>query len=585
PYEAVRSRIQEWRARQTGADATPLALRRDLDAFLGASFPEAGAGEADSLSRRFEEVERLDRTLQMVFAWYGREDLGDSERLRHLHRTFEFDPLIVKARSLQDIQLTGLSESGLRLLPGAADSRGQVSERLLRFTADRDIELQSLYELDGQGLPITLKKAARPMLLDGLPFFSFSEELARFREELLFLAAKKVSSQQEYDSLLAKEKAHLRGKQFQLDEREMNELIFKAHAPNETLSTEEIEQWCRLHFERKPRRLLEEQRDALWQDYTAIEERVQNISQLLRAYTLYQRDVDYVVKTLDEADLRGRISGRKGAKAVMIVDQFTGRLMPGRRYSDGLHEALEAKEGVEVQAESQTLATITIQNFFRLYDKLSGMTGTAETESQEFFSTYKLEVVVIPTNRPVVRDDENDVIYRTRKEKYSAIVEEAIAMHEAGRSVLVGTISVEVSQLLSDMLTQRGVPIANWLKKGDVSQELESGRFHTVLNAKFHRQEAEIVAKAGLPGSITIATNMAGRGTDIKLHPEVANRGGLHIIGSEKHEARRIDRQLRGRSGRQGDPGSSRFYLSLEDDLMRLFGSDRITTMMSRLGP
>ncbi|MBN2357735.1 SEC-C domain-containing protein, partial [candidate division KSB1 bacterium] len=203
---------------------------------------------------------------------------------------------------------------------------------------------------------------------------------------------------------------------------------------------------------------------------------------------------------------------------------------------------------------------------------------------QEFFSTYKLDVIVVPTNRPVVRDDLNDVIYRTKKEKYNAIIEEAISMHDQGRPVLVGTISVDVSQRLSDMLTQRGVPIANWLKKGDVTQELESGRFHTVLNAKFHRQEAEIVSKAGLAGSITIATNMAGRGTDIKLTPEVVQRGGLHIIGSEKHEARRIDRQLRGRSGRQGDPGSSRFYLSLEDDLMRLFGSDRITNIMSRMG-
>ncbi|HNW60075.1 MAG TPA: SEC-C metal-binding domain-containing protein [bacterium] len=586
PWEAVRTRIAAWRAGQNpGMPGQPLALRVSLDAFLAESFPGSDGTAATSLSRRFEEVERLDRTLQMVFSWYGRTDLSDNERLRHLRRTFEIDPLVIHARPLQELQLNGLSENGMRLLPGSADARSQASARLLQLAGDRDLEPQNLFELDDEGVPQRLKKAARPMLLDNLPFFSFAEELAKFREEVLFLAAKKVNSQQEYESLLAKEKAHLRGKQILLDDREMAELIFKAHAPNETLTAEEIEGWCRLQFERKPRRLLDEQRDALWKDYTGIEERVQNISQLLRAYTLYQRDVDYVVKTLDDADLRGRIAGRKGAKAVMIVDQFTGRLMPGRRYSDGLHEALEAKEGVEVQAESQTLATITIQNFFRLYDKLAGMTGTAETESQEFFSTYKLEVVVIPTNRPVIRDDNNDVIFRTRREKYSAIVDEAIAMHEAGRSVLVGTISVEVSQLLSDMLTQRGVPIANWLKKGDVSQELESGRFHTVLNAKFHRQEAEIVAKAGLPGSITIATNMAGRGTDIKLHSEVAHRGGLHIIGSEKHEARRIDRQLRGRSGRQGDPGSSRFYLSLEDDLMRLFGSDRITTMMSRLGP
>jgi preprotein translocase subunit SecA len=586
PFDAVRTRIEEWRSRQSEhAGNTPMALRLSLDAFLDPLFPGADGARPGSLSRRFEEIERLDRTLQMVFAWYGRGDLTEGERLRYLHRTFEFDPLIIQARPLDQIHLAGLSENGMRLLAGAAEARSQVTDRLARYTSDRDIEQAMLFELDEQGLPAGLKKSARALLLDGLPFYSYTEELNKFREEVLFLATKKVQSQQEFDSLLAKDKAHLRGKHIQLDDREMGELIFKAHAPNEVLTSDEIEHWCRIHFERMPRRLLDEQRDALWRDYTAIEERVQNISQLLRAFTLYQRDVDYVVKTLDDADLRGRVSGRKGAKAVMIVDQFTGRLMPGRRYSDGLHEALEAKEGVEVQAESQTLATITIQNFFRLYEKLAGMTGTAETESQEFFSTYKLEVVVIPTNRPVIRDDHNDVIFRTRKEKYTAIVDEAIAMHEEGRSVLVGTISVEVSQLLSEMLTQRGVPIANWLKKGDVSQELESGRFHTVLNAKFHRQEAEIVAKAGLPGSITIATNMAGRGTDIKLHPEVANRGGLHIVGSEKHEARRIDRQLRGRSGRQGDPGSSRFYLSLEDDLMRLFGSDRITTMMSRLGP
>ena len=586
PYEAVHAKINEWRHEQNSDESrTPILLRLSLDDYLASAFPEAVRLPAGSLSRRFEEVERLERMLQMIFAWYDQTDLGDNERLRHLRRTFEFDPMIIKALPLDQIRLAGLTESGMRLLHGSAEARSQVSSRLLSLTADREIEQQALYERNAQGEPFRLKKSARPMLLEGLPFLSFSEELARFKEEILFLSAKKVNSQQEYESLLAKEKAHLRGKHILLDDREMSELIFKAHAPHEVLSGDEIENWCRLYFERKPRRMLDEQRELLWRDYTAVEERVQNISQLLRAYTLYQRDVDYVVKTLDEADLRGRISGRKGARAVMIVDQFTGRLMPGRRYSDGLHEALEAKEGVEVQAESQTLATITIQNFFRLYDKLAGMTGTAETESQEFFSTYKLDVVVIPTNRPVIRDDENDVIYRTRKEKYSAIVDEAIDMHEKGRSVLVGTISVEVSQLLSDMLTQRGVPIANWLKKGDVSQELESGRFHTVLNAKFHRQEAEIVAKAGLPGSITIATNMAGRGTDIKLHPEVATRGGLHIVGSEKHEARRIDRQLRGRSGRQGDPGSSRFYLSLEDDLMRLFGSDRITTMMSRLGP
>ncbi|HQG46978.1 MAG TPA: hypothetical protein PLG50_15065, partial [bacterium] len=433
PDAAVRAKIAEWQSRQNpGTHAQPVALRISLDAFLAEAFPDQAGNTAGSLSRRFEEVERLDRALQMIFSWYRRGDFSDSERLRHLRRTFDVDPLVIHARPLQEIQLNGLSESGMRLLPGAAEARSQVSSRLLHLAADKELEPQNLFDLDAEGLPVRLKKGARALLLDGLPFYSYTEELTRFREEVLFLATKKVNSQQEYESLLAKEKAHLRGKQFLLDDREMAELILKAHAPNETLAAEEIEQWCRLQFERKPRRLLEEQREALWQDYTAIEERVQNISQLLRAYTLYQRDVDYVVKTLDDADLRGRVSGRKGAKAVMIVDQFTGRLMPGRRYSDGLHEALEAKEGVEVQAESQTLATITIQNFFRLYDKLAGMTGTAETESQEFFSTYKLEVVVIPTNRPVIRKDENDVIFRTRKEKYNAIVEEAIAMHEEG---------------------------------------------------------------------------------------------------------------------------------------------------------
>ncbi len=582
-FAAVELKMAEWRQNANpSGDASPIQLRLGLDRFLTEAFPEANA--ASSLSRKFEEVERLHRIMQVVFEWLENPDWSDAEKNRHLHRYFEFDAVTREVRPAQ-IVFKGLSDSGSRLLRGSSESRRQIIERLLNLSANLDIEQDVLYELDASGFPLAMHKSARVLLLEGLPYFSYHDELQKFREEVLMLTAKKVTTQAEFESLLAKDKAHLRGKHVQLDDREMNELIFKAHSTKSILSSEEIEQWFRLHFERKPRRILEEQRDHLWKDYTAIEERVQNISQLLRAYTLYQKDVDYVVKTLDEADLRGRVSGKKGANAVMIVDQFTGRLMPGRRYSDGLHEALEAKEGVEVQAESQTLATITIQNFFRLYDKLAGMTGTAETEAQEFFSTYKLEVMVIPTNKPVIRDDENDVIYRTKKEKYNAIVEEAIAMHEQGRSVLVGTISVDVSQLLSDMLTQRGVPIANWLKKGDVTNELESGRFHTVLNAKFHRQEAEIVAKAGLPGSITIATNMAGRGTDIKLHGEVANRGGLHIIGSEKHEARRIDRQLRGRSGRQGDPGSSRFYLSLEDDLMRLFGSDRITTMMSRLGP
>ena len=578
-FQAMRQKINEWRnsgpALQTDNN---IALRLALDEFLGMAFPPAQQGQVVSWSRKFEEVDRISRIMEVVFTTPIHEGWNEADRQRHLRRYFtvEFNG--------QEIKIDGWSDAGLRNMLADAENRRHAANRLFEIMNAAEVEIESVFVMDGQGQPIGLQKALRSQLLDNLPFFSHQQELQRMREEIMHMTAKKANSKQEIDALLAREKSHLRGKHFLLDEREMNELIYKAHAPNAVISSEEMESWCNLHFERMPRRQLEAARDSLWRGYTQVEERVQNISQLLRAYTLYHKDVDYVVKSLEESEVR-RMGGQKGRKAVMIVDQFTGRLMPGRRFSDGLHEALEAKEGVEVQAESQTLATITIQNFFRLYKKLAGMTGTAETERQEFFSTYKLEVVVIPTNRNVVRNDQNDVIFRTKKEKYSAIIDEALAMHEQGRPVLVGTVSVDVSQRLSDMLNQRGVPIANWLKKGDVTNEITSGKFHAVLNAKYHKQEAEIVSKAGSGGMITIATNMAGRGTDIKLPPEVVAKGGLHIIGSEKHEARRIDRQLRGRSGRQGDPGSSRFYLSLEDDLMRLFGSDRITTMMSRLGP
>ena len=277
--------------------------------------------------------------------------------------------------------------------------------------------------------------------------------------------------------------------------------------------------------------------------------RIHNITQLLRAYTLYEKDVEYVVT-----------DGR-----VQIVDEFTGRVLSGRRYSDGLHQALEAKEKVTVERETQTLATITIQNYFRMYDKLAGMTGTAETEAEEFGSIYNLEVVGIPTNRPIVRDDRNDLIYKTTREKYNGVIDEIASCHEKGQPTLVGTISVEASELLSRMLKRRSIP-------------------HNVLNAKQHASEADIVEMAGQLGAVTIATNMAGRGTDIKLGEGMKELGGLHIIGTERHESRRIDLQLRGRSGRQGDPGSSVFYLSLEDDLMRLFNSERIASIMDRLG-
>jgi preprotein translocase subunit SecA len=308
-------------------------------------------------------------------------------------------------------------------------------------------------------------------------------------------------------------------------------------------------------------------RAAIEREYALKSEKLNIVHQLLRAHALYEKDVNYVVQ-----------EGQ-----VLIVDEFTGRTMPGRRWSEGLHQAVEAKEGVQVKGETQTMATITIQNYFRMYEKLAGMTGTAETEETEFFQIYKLEVSVIPTNKPVIRDDRHDLIYKTRREKYNAILEETERLHNLGFPVLVGTASVDASETLSRMFKRAGIK-------------------HEVLNAKYHQRESEIIALAGQPGAVTIATNMAGRGTDIKLGPgvteskpsvvkdgdgntvEVVEMGGLHIIGSERHEARRIDRQLRGRAGRQGDPGASQFFLSLEDDLMRMFNSERIAKLMDRMG-
>ena len=290
-------------------------------------------------------------------------------------------------------------------------------------------------------------------------------------------------------------------------------------------------------------------KDEILANYSVKSERVHTVNQLLKAYTLFEKDDEYVVM------------GNK----VLIVDEQTGRIMDGRRYSDGLHQAIEAKERVKVEAATQTFATITLQNYFRMYHKLAGMTGTAETEAGEFWDIYKLDVVVIPTNRPIARKDLNDRIYKTKREKYAAVIEEIVRLTEAGRPVLVGTTSVEISELLSRMLTMRKIK-------------------HNVLNAKLHQKEAEIVALAGQSSTVTIATNMAGRGTDIKLSPEVKAAGGLAIIGTERHESRRVDRQLRGRAGRQGDPGSSVFFVSLEDDLMRLFASEKIAGLMDKLG-
>ena len=284
-------------------------------------------------------------------------------------------------------------------------------------------------------------------------------------------------------------------------------------------------------------------------EFEAKAQKIHTISQLLKAYCLYEKDVQYVVQNNE----------------VIIVDENTGRLMTGRRWSEGLHQAVEAKEGVEIKRETQTYATITIQNYFRLYTKLAGMTGTAETEASEFLDIYKLGVLVVPTNRPVAREDAHDTVYKTRREKYNAVVEEIKDIHNQGRPILVGTISVEVSEYLSRLLKRERI-------------------VHSVLNAKYHQQEAEIITRAGYKGAVTIATNMAGRGTDIKLAEGVNELGGLHVIGTERHEARRIDRQLRGRCARQGDNGSSHFFISLEDDLMRLFGSDRISKVMEKVG-
>jgi preprotein translocase subunit SecA len=356
------------------------------------------------------------------------------------------------------------------------------------------------------------------------------EELFQLKEELFFTIDEKSN-----DADLSEQ-----GRRF-LNPDDPNAFVL----PDLISEFTEIDLDPALPDEEKDKRKLERQQHC---DLQA--ERIHNISQLLRAYCVFEKDVQYVVEE----------------NKVVIVDEFTGRKMPGRRWSDGLHQAVEAKEGVQIDRETQTLATITIQNYFRLYQKLAGMTGTAETEAAEFHDIYKLDLNVIPTNRRVARDDFNDRIYKTRREKYNAVINEIKEHHAKGQPVLVGSVSVEASELLSRMLKREKIP-------------------HNVLNAKYHMQEAEIVARAGQPGTVTISTNMAGRGTDIKLGPGVAGMGGLFVLGTERHESRRIDRQLRGRCARQGDPGASRFYVSFEDDLMRNFGAaDRMTKIMERFG-
>ncbi|UCB47424.1 MAG: preprotein translocase subunit SecA [Spirochaetota bacterium] len=363
------------------------------------------------------------------------------------------------------------------------------------------------------------------------------------KTEFLFIQSKSISQLEEDLYFVIEEKGH----SVTLTER--GRAALSPSNPEKLILQDYTDRLSELDEADMPKEEIIKQKSQIEDEYLVMSERLHIINQLLRAYSLYEKDVEYVIQ-----------DGR-----VVIVDEFTGRLMPGRRYSEGLHQAIEAKEGVSIQRDTQTLATITIQNYFRLYNRLAGMTGTADTEAEEFNNIYKLDVVVVPTNEPVIRVDHPDRIYRTTKEKWKAIADEIEQLYNKGQPMLVGTVSVEKSELLSKILKKRGIK-------------------HEVLNARYHEKEAQIIAKAGQKSAVTIATNMAGRGTDIKLGDGVTGLGGLHVLGTERHEARRIDNQLRGRSGRQGDPGSSRFYLSLEDDLMRLFGSDKISNIMLRMG-
>ncbi|NOX36191.1 MAG: preprotein translocase subunit SecA [Calditrichaeota bacterium] len=465
------------------------------------------------------------------------------------HAYHEVKPMVERLVRLQTRYVNSMIAEAEKLLEEGKEYEAGVKLLIAQRGAPKNRRLQKLYQQPG------IKK----LVFDIESAFMRDKKLHEIDEELYYTIDEKRNI-------------------VDLTDKGRNEL--SPSNPEEFILPDLAEEFSRIEGDESlsPMEKME-QKNKIQLEYARKNEKIHNITQLLKAYSLFERDVDYVVS-----------DGK-----VLIVDEFTGRIMYGRRYSDGLHQALEAKENVKIERETQTLATITLQNYFRLYKKLAGMTGTAETEAQEFWDIYKLDVVVIPTNKPVRRIDYEDVIYRTKREKFNAVIEEIERLHKLGRPVLVGTISVETSETLSRMLKRRGIP-------------------HHVLNAKHHKQEAEIIAKAGQLGAVTIATNMAGRGTDIKLGKGVieCNREcfkdddekmtglvirhknfknckldtpcGLHIIGTERHEARRIDRQLRGRAGRQGDPGASRFFLSLEDDLMRLFGSDRMIKVMDRLG-
>jgi preprotein translocase subunit SecA len=442
----------------------------------------------------------------------------------------EFDNLKPKVQELIDAQRAAANEfltlAKKKLTVGSASKEELTEGGLALYRAHRGLPKNKalIKFLSEEGMKSALLKTEGTYLQDN------SRDMHKVDAELYFAIDEKHNS------------VELTEKGIQLMSRNMQDERFFV-MPDIGAVLAEIEQG-QLTDEEKL-----QMKDALMQDYALKSDRIHTINQLLKAYALFEKDVDYVV--IDNK--------------VKIVDEQTGRIMEGRRYSDGLHQAIEAKEKVKVEAATQTYATITLQNYFRMYHKLAGMTGTAETEAGELWNIYKLDVMVIPTNRHISRKDQDDKIYKTKREKYNAVIDDVAELRAAGRPVLVGTTTVEVSELLSKMLKLRGIE-------------------HQVLNAKLHQREADIVALAGRAGTVTIATNMAGRGTDIKLGEGVKENGGLAIVGTERHDSRRVDRQLRGRAGRQGDPGSSQFYVSLEDDLMRLFGSDRIAKMMDRMG-
>ena len=433
-----------------------------------------------------------------------------------------YRPAIEHLYSIQKNMVTGLVAEARRLFSEGKHDEGGV----LLYRAHKGLPKYKpiIKFLSEQGIKVQFQKTENIYMQDN------NRRMPEITDDLYFVIDEKLHS------------VELTDKGHEVLSKYFNEDKFFV-LPDIGSEIAELEK-CDITIEEKAQR-----KDAIINDYSIKSERVHTVNQLLKAYSMFEKDVEYVVMD----------------NKVKIVDEQTGRILDGRRYSDGLHQAIEAKERVKVEAATQTFATITLQNYFRMYHKLAGMTGTAETEASEFWNIYKLDVVVIPTNRPILRDDREDLIYKTKREKYSAVIDEVVRLVEAKRPVLVGTTSVEISELLSRMLKLRGIK-------------------HNVLNAKQHQLEAQVVAEAGRVGQVTIATNMAGRGTDIKLSPEAKEAGGLAIIGTERHESRRVDRQLRGRAGRQGDPGSSQFFVSLEDDLMRLFGSERVASLMDRMG-